>query len=144
MKIILTIFLVTLACQTFAQTPPEAVLLKLSNKIFKWETDDQTDSLEKTFAPKFVVVSSNGEIQSKKEYITRLRSGNFVHNDIQVEQGTAVISGNTGTVIGKGIFNVTINGKQSSIHLAYLEVFTRSSLNKAWTLLALHASIIPD
>ncbi|WP_184547029.1 nuclear transport factor 2 family protein [Mucilaginibacter sp. FT3.2] len=144
MKIILSIFFVAIACHGLAQTPSEAALLKFSNKIFKWETDNQVDSLEKTFEPKFVVVGASGEIQTKKEYITRLRGGNFVHNAIDIQDCSANILNNTGTVIGKGIFTVTINGKKVSLRLSYIEVFTRPEQHRSWTLLAMHASALQN
>jgi hypothetical protein len=144
MKSLITALILSISTSVFAQSPAESNLLKLSAKIFKWEVESKFDSLESTLADRLVVLNSAGTTQTKSEYVARLKSGAFVHNDIQVEQSAAVISGNTGTVTGKGIFNVTVNGKRSAMHLTYLEVFTRSSTDKAWKLLALHASVIPN
>lgn len=144
MKACLTTILLLLGTTVFAQTKDESDLLKLSDKIFKWEVESKFDSLENTLSDRLVVLNSAGAVQTKSQYLSRLRSGNFVHNYIQVEQSNAVIADLTGTVTGKGIFKVTVNGKQSALHLTYLEVFTRSSSDKGWTLLALHASVIPQ
>jgi hypothetical protein len=144
MKTSLTVLFLIISTTLFAQSKDESNLLKLSAKIFRWEVDSKFDSLENTLAERLVVLNSAGVTQTKLEYVARLKSGNFVHNDIKVEQNNAIVSGNTGTITGKGIFTVTVNGKQSASHLTYLEVFTRSSLNDPWTLLALHASVIPE
>lgn len=144
MKACLTIMLLLFSTIAFAQSQGETNLLKLSDQIFKWEVEGKFDSLENALASRLVVLNSAGATQTKTQYMARLKGENFVHNTIQVEQSTAVISDNTGTVTGKGIFNVTANGKQSSLHLTYLEVFTRPSEEREWTLLALHASIIPE
>jgi hypothetical protein len=144
MKAIITALILLISTSVFAQSPAESNLLKLSAKIFRWEVENKFDSLKNTLADRLVVLNSAGATQTKPEYITRLKSGAFVHNDIQVEQSAAVVSDNTGTVTGKGIFKVTVNGKPSAMHLTYLEVFTRSSSKTEWKLLALHASVIPD
>ncbi|HEY6976184.1 MAG TPA: nuclear transport factor 2 family protein, partial [Chitinophagaceae bacterium] len=70
------------------------------------------------FDEKFVVVNSSGESQTKQEYITRLKSGNFVHNNIDVEQNTSTVVNNTATVVGKGKFTVTISGDQVKLPLS--------------------------
>lgn len=144
MRTCLTTVILLLSTITFAQSQDESNLLKLSAKIFKWEVESKFDSLENTLADRLVVLNSAAGTQTKTQYIARLKGGNFVHNEIEIEQSTAVISGNTGIVTGKGIFNVTANGKQSRLHLTYMEVFTQSSSYKEWTLLAMHASVIPD
>jgi hypothetical protein len=135
MKASITALILILSTSVFAQSPDESNLLKLSAKIFNWEVESKFDSLENTLAERLVVLNSAGATQTKSEYLTRLKSGAFIHNDIQVEQNVAVISGNTGTVTGKGQFKVTVNGKQSAMHLTYLEVFNRSSPHTTWTLL---------
>jgi hypothetical protein len=144
MKTSLTVLFLIMGATVFAQSKDESNLLKLSAKIFKWEVECKFDSLENTLAERLVVLNSAGAMQTKSEYVARLKSGNLVHNDIKVEQNNAIVSGNTGTIAGKGIFTATVNGMQSASHLTYLEVFTRSSLNSPWTLLALHASVIPE
>lgn len=144
MKTSLTALLLIISTTMFAQSREESNLLKLSAKIFTWEIESKFDSLENTLADRLIVLNSAGATQTKSEYVTRLKSGAFVHNDIQFEQSAAVISGNTGTVAGKGMFKVTVNGKPSAMHLTYLEVFNRSSPHKEWKLLALHASVIPN
>jgi hypothetical protein len=144
MKASLNALLLIISTTLFAQSNEELNLLKLSGKIFSWEVESKFDSLENTLSDRLVVLNSAGGTQTKSEYVARLKSGDFVHNDIHVEQSAAVISGNTGTVTGKGMFKVTVNGKQSAMYLTYLEVFTRPSSRTEWKLLALHASIIPN
>jgi hypothetical protein len=144
MKAFITALILFISTLVLAQSPEEPNLLKLSAKIFRWEVESRFDSLESTLADRLIVLNSAGATQTKPEYLARLKSGGFIHNDIQVVQSAAVVADNTGAVTGKGLFKVTINGKQSAMHLTYLEVFTRSSPKTEWKLLALHASIIPD
>jgi hypothetical protein len=143
MRTILTMLFLLMADGLFAQSTAEADLLKISDNIFTWEVENKIDSLQDIFSEKLVVFNPAGERQTKLQYIARLRSGNFKHNAIDVEESSAVIADNTGTVTGKGLFTVTDNGRQVPLYLTYMEVFTRSVLNTKWRLLALHASVVP-
>ncbi|MFS2188437.1 nuclear transport factor 2 family protein [Mucilaginibacter sp. Mucisp84] len=144
MKAISIALLLPTGTTAFAQSKRETALKALSSQIFQWEVGSHFDSLENVLHKRLVVLSSAGVIQSKAAYLARLKGGNFVHNSINVEESDVVIEQNTGTVTGKGLFDVTVDGKQTVLHLAYLEVFTRSTTKSAWKLLALHASVIPE
>lgn len=125
-----------------AQKHDELKIQDLSVNIFKWEVENKIDSLENVLHDKFVAVSSNGRIQNKSQFTGRLRSGNFVHNNIEIEENKATVSDNTASLIGKGVFTVTVSGNKSIVHLSYIEVFTRTNPNAPWKLLALKASTL--
>jgi len=145
MKTIAILIICTLlAGNSNAQSDPGAAALKLSADIFRWETNNQIDSLETVFHDQFVVVSSSGESQVKSQYLQRLKSGNFVHNSIDVEQNTATVTGNTAVVTGKGKFTVTVSGNKVTLYLLYMEVFTRDNAASSWKILAMQASRLPQ
>ena len=127
-----------------AQSKEETEILNLSDQIFKWEMNENIDALENVFHNRFTVVGSNGNSQSKEEYLSLLRSGNFVHNSIDTEENRATIADNTATVIGKGTFVVTVSGEKKKIHLSFIEVFTRPNQENPWKVLAMHASKIEE
>ena len=143
MKFILITALLFSSLTSFGQSSDEQKLLALSGQIFKWEVEGKIDSLDKVFNDKFVVVSSTGDQQSKAQYIGRLKSGNFVHNSIEVQEISASVTENTATVVGKGTFSVTAGGKKATIRLSYIEVFTRAAANQPWSVLAMHATALP-
>ena len=142
MKSIFSIIAFILVLNGYGQSSTETDILKLSNQIFKWEVENKIDSLEKIFDEKFIVVGSSGESQTKKQYINRLKSGNFLHNRIDVETNAATVSNNTATVIGKGKFDVTVSGNKVTLILSYLEVFSRSNSEDNWKILGMHASVL--
>jgi len=142
MKFYLLVATVLFCFKSFSQSTAEADLVQLSAKVFEWEVQNKIDSLEEIFHDKFIVVSSDGSSQRKQDYLKRLRSGDFIHNSIDVEESEAIISGNTATVAGKGKFAVTISGNKISLRLSYIEVFTRESVNKPWKVLAMKASVL--
>jgi hypothetical protein len=124
----------------FGQSVSETVLLKLSSKIFEWEVTGKIDSLDNVFYPTFIVVSSDCSFSQKEVYFKRLKSGNFIHNSIDIEDNSALIAGNTATVVGKGNFNITVSGTKLALHLSFMEVFTREAADKPWKVLAMKAS----
>ena len=142
MKLLIAIIALLTSTRVLAQSNDEASIIKLSKQIFSWEVTNRIDSLASVFDEKFVVVSSNGESQSKTHYISRLKSGSFNHNSIEVEENTASVVDNKAIVVGKGKFTVTVSGSVKSLHLSYTEVFPRPGANKPWKILAMHASML--
>ena len=142
MKNYLLAMLLLTGFQAFSQASPEKEVLKLSGDIFKWEVKNNIDSLEQIFHEKFTVIGSDGNGQLKNQYISRLKSGSFVHDSITVEEHTAIVSGYTAVVSGKGRFSVTVSGDKVNLHLSYLEVFTRENNKKPWQVLAMKASML--
>ena len=126
--------------ETMAQLKPEAEIVSLSNMIFKWEVENKIDSLENVFDEKFIVVNGEGNSQNKSQYIAVLKSGNFLHNSIDVVENNATVVNNTATVVGKGKFTVTVSGKEITLLLSYMEVFTRLNNKQPWKVLAMHAT----
>ena len=141
-KTILLLTLLFTVIQSFSQTSSEKEILQLSNDIFKWEVDNKIDSLEKVFHEKFVVVGSDGNSQLKNPYLNRLKSGAFVHDAINVEENSAIVSDNTAIVIGKGMFSVTVSGNKIKLNLSYIEVFTRTDSKNPWQVIAMKANIL--
>ena len=142
MKILFSIIAFLLVLNGYGQSSTETDILKLSNQIFKWEVENKIDSVESIFHDKFLVVGADGNPQTKTQYIIRLKSGNFIHNSIDVEENTVTVADNTAIVIGKGKFNVSISGKRASLHLSYIEVFTRKNSYLPWAVLIMKANVL--
>jgi hypothetical protein len=142
MKIILTALLLLITGVVSAQSKQEARILALSKAVFRWNITNQVDSLANIFDEKFMMVTGTGDVHKKDQYLTFLRSGNFVHNNIDVEENIATVENSTATVVGKGKFTLTIYDSKVAMHLSYMKVFTKTRNN--WKLLALHFSVLPN
>jgi hypothetical protein len=140
MKLYFLIGMALFAVGAQAQSPEETKVLKLSADIFRWEVDNKIDSLDTAFHEKFVVISSKGVRQPKKQYIATLKSGNFAHNSIVVSESNAVVADNAAIVTGKGMFTVTVNGQKNELKLSFIEVFSRPNSRSEWKVLALQAN----
>ena len=142
MRSLLIVLALILSNQLFAQTQDELNIKKLSAIIFRFEVENKIDSLENIIHEKFISVGSNGSIQTKNQFLDRLKGGNFIHNKIEIEDNKSIIFENTATLVGKGKFTVTISGQTDTKHLSYMLIFIKTQSNNTWKLFALKASII--
>ena len=126
----------------FAQSKTEHEVLQLSKEIFRLEVVNQIDSLSNYLHEKLIVVNSKGEVQNKGQYISTFKSGNFIHNSIEIEEDIVRVEKNTATIAGKGKFNITAAGNNVIRHLSYIETFVETKAG--WKLFALKASILPN
>ena len=142
MKKYLLLILLVASLHSFSQSTSENEIIKLSDKIFSWEVNNKIDSLATIFHDQFIVVGSNGNSQGKIEYINRLKSGAFIHDSINIEERTATVLENTAIITGKGKFAVNASGNKVTLHLSYMEVFTRPNKKAAWQVLAMKANAL--
>jgi len=142
LKEILTFVILMFSTQLFGQQKVESEILKVSKDMFRWEVAGKIDSLTNILDDKLVVVGSSGAKRSKELYVNDLKNGKPVHNKIDIQENSATVNGTTAFVVGKGVFDVTTNGSQVTLHLSYMEVFVNK--NKGWKLIALYASRLPD
>jgi len=143
MRTILFLFVIVLfSAQSYGQSKAELQVLKVSADMFRWEIQQKFDSLATLFDEQLIVVGSNGMKRSKSVYLDDLKNGKPVHNKIDVQEASATIHETTAIVLGKGVFNVTSNGSQNTLHLSYMEVFVNKK--KSWKLVALYATRLPE
>lgn len=142
MKYLTFLMTLFLSAQLLGQTKTENEVLQLSIKIFRLEVANKIDSLADYMHEKLMVVNSKGETQSKDQYIATFRSGNFIHNSIDIEEHNSIVEKNTATVAGKGKFNTTASGNNMVRHLSYIETFIKT--NSGWKLFSLKASVLPN
>lgn len=142
MKYIILLILLITNNKIFGQTNTENEIVQLSNKIFRLEVANQVDSLSIFLHEKLIVINSKGEIQNKDQYITTFKSGNFIHNSIEIEENTVQTEKNTATLAGKGKFNITASGNNIIRHLSFIETFIKTK--SGWKLFSLKASVLPN
>ena len=142
MKFISILAIIFVSNPVFSQSADEKEVLNLSNKIFKWEVENNISSLQTLMSNKFSFVTSRGDIQNKEQYLKTLTSGNIRHDSVAVEKSMVTIVNNTATVIGRGKFYMTVSGSKIHRHLSYMEVFVKEKMG--WRLIALYTSALPD
>ncbi|MBL0358222.1 MAG: nuclear transport factor 2 family protein [Chitinophagaceae bacterium] len=118
-----------------AQSTPESEILNLSKEKFRWKTAGNIDPIEDLFDDELVFVHITGNITTKKEWISQLRSKSFVYNKIKLKEASVKVYGSTAVLVGNATF--TVNGG-SVYPLVYTEVYTKK--NNQWKLVNLHTT----
>lgn len=128
-KLLVFTFISLFSIHAQSQTPDQKFVLDLSAKIFKWEVAGSIDSLKEVFHEKLQVWGTSGDVVNKTEYLQRLSNPNFIHNQVTIEKSTAVITEYTAIIHGDGIFDLTIPGNKTVLHLSlYGSVYPIKSL----------------
>jgi hypothetical protein len=140
-QIKIVIVLVVISISSFAQTKVEKQVLELSKKKFQWMTRSQLDSLGVVLDDQLMFVHSNGWTETKKEFIDDIKSGKLKYTQIEVQEASIRMFDKTAVVIGKGKFQVILEGAPLDINLYYTEVYVYK--NRKWLLASRHANRLP-
>lgn len=115
----------------------QASVLSLHNKKFNWMIEGKTDSLEMVLHPDLMYIHSNGWTETKEEMSANLKNGKLEYHKVHIKESQVRVSGNTAIVTGKGVFSVSLEGKQSEFPLYYTEVYVLD--NDTTRLISRHA-----
>jgi hypothetical protein len=135
------VILLVISIGASAQTKVENQILELSNKKFQWMTRPQLDSLAEVLDDQLMFVHSNGWTETKKEFIEDIKSGKLHYTNIQIQEASVRLFDKSAVVIGKGKFQVLLEGNPIDINLYYTEVYILK--NKKWLLASRHANRLP-
>ncbi|NUO01340.1 MAG: nuclear transport factor 2 family protein [Saprospiraceae bacterium] len=139
-KIVLFLTLLGLPLVNIAQAgaAEEARVLQLHFDKFRWMATEQLDSLGSILDKRVRYIHSNGWVESREEVLENLRSDKLGYRAVIVEEAQARAYGNRSVVVvGKGNFQVTMEGKPLEFKLLYTEVYVRHK--KSWKLVSRHA-----
>lgn len=137
-KFILIILLIAMGNAVQAQAKEEQAILELSKKKFQWMITMNYDSLESVLDDRMVFIHSNGWGETKTELIEDIKSGKLRYTAITVLDATARIYPGTACIIGRGRFNVALDGKDLEFDLKYTEIYIQK--NGKWLLASRHSN----
>ncbi len=120
-----------------ADAAAEARVLQLHHDKFRWMTMAQLDSLGLVLDDRVRYIHSNGWVESRTEVLENLRSKKLSYQAVTVEEAQARAYEKSVVVVGKGKFQVALDGKPLEINLLYTEVYVRHK--KRWKLVSRHA-----
>lgn len=121
-----------------AQTKQEQAILKLSERKFQWMVTQNYDSLEPALDDRMIFVHSNGWAETKGEFIQDIKTAKLRYSSIVVTEASARVYPSSAVVIGRGKFNVTLDGKNLEFDLKYTEFYVQK--NGRWLLASRHAN----
>jgi len=138
-NLIVFLFLLSLPATFFAQAnaKAEATVLQLHHDKFRWMANMRLDSLTAILDERVRYIHSNGWVETREEMLQNLKSKKLSYVAVTVEEAQARAYGKSVVVVGKGKFEVAMDGKPLEIMLLYTEVYVR--YKKRWHLVSRHA-----
>lgn len=121
-----------------AQSTQEQAILDLSKKKFQWMVTMKYDSLEPVLDERMVFIHSNGWGETKTEFIQDIKSGKLRYSSINVLEASVRLYPNAAVIIGRGKFNVKLDGKDLEFDLKYTEFYIQK--NGKWLLASRHSN----
>ena len=90
--------------------------------------------LEQILADDLTYTHSSGQIQTKAEFIATVREGKTRYRSIEFQQSTARIYGNTAVTNNEVRVNLTVDGRDVTVHARFLHVWAKE--HARWQLTA--------
>lgn len=112
-------------------------IVRLAQDKFSWKTSGDIDRVEDLFDDDLIFVHLNGQVTTKREWISQMRSGRFVYERITPYELSARVYGQTAVLFGKARFDVRMSGHRGQFELAFTEVYVQK--DGKWKLVNLHA-----
>jgi hypothetical protein len=126
-----------------ANSPASQDLLQLEKTRVNALVHDDIPALEKLFADDLTYVHSSGVLESKAEFLGRLRSGERKYLSMEHDTGAALRSYSDAAILaGSTKVAVTFRGQSQNLHLRFTETWLKRA--GQWQVVAWHATKIAD
>ena len=137
-KLWFTLFFGLMLSVAMAQSKEEKAVLDRVEMWRKAVLAQDVKSLDKIFASEMTYGHSNGHMDTKSSFIETIRDKKEVYNELNLDDMTVSVVGNTAMVRHKMTGNVSISdGTTSKPNLGVLQVWSKT--NNGWQLLARQA-----
>lgn len=137
-NLILIILFISTGVAVHAQAQQEQAILDLSKKKFQWMITMNYDSLEPVLDERMIFIHSNGWGETKTEFIQDIKSGKLIYTSINVLEASVRLYPGSAVIIGRGKFNVKLDGKDLEFDLKYTEFYVQK--NGKWLLASRHSN----
>lgn len=137
MKAILILLVASVTMANAQQMDDTTALRNISREKFTWMIEKQTGKLKQLLDENVQYIHSNGWIETKAEVVNDIISGKLNYVSVNVASDTVRIFKKTGIVTGRGLFKVTMDGKEVELKLLYTEVYIKQK--KHWILVQRNA-----
>jgi hypothetical protein len=105
-----------------AQNITDSNVHQLHHSKFRWLENQQTDSLAMLLHDEVKYIHSNGWIESKNEVLQNINTGKLKYHKVNILESEVIhYSRSSAVVTGKGIFQVSLEGREIEIKLLYSE-----------------------
>lgn len=138
MKTLLIFISFMIATQSFAQSTTEAQIKALSQKRVNWLIAGNLDSLKNLYDANSITIHGNGiMIRSREDHLADIKAGRPVYKTIEIKESQVNDFRDTAVLVGKGLFNIAMNGQDMNYTMTYTEVYKKEQ--GGWKLIARQA-----
>lgn len=137
MKTLLIIVSFLIATRSFAQSTTEGQLKALSQKRVDWLLAGNLDSLKNLYDANSITIHGNGMMRGRQEHLDDIKSGRPIYKKIDLTQSTVKDFGDTAVLVGKGVFQIAMNGQNMTYNMTFTEVYKKEKAG--WKLIARQA-----
>jgi hypothetical protein len=137
------VFTVAVNAQEAAAPPVTKELLPLEKARVDTLCKGDLPGLEKLFASDMTYVHSNGVLESRTEFLDKLRTGERKYVSMEHDPGVTVRSyGDVAILTGSTKVQVIVKGQTQNVHLRFTEAWQRQG--KQWQVVAWQATKIAE
>jgi hypothetical protein len=140
---VIFLFAVSLNAQETATSPLAKELLPLEKARVDTLCKGDLPGLEKFFASDMTYVHSSGVLESRTEFLDKLRTGERKYVSMEHDPGATVRSyGDVAILTGSTKVQVVVKGQTQNLHLRFIEAWQRHG--KQWQVVAWQATKIAE
>jgi hypothetical protein len=140
---VIFLFAVSLNAQETATSPSAKELLPLEKARVDTLCKGDLPGLEKFFASDMTYVHSSGVLESRTEFLDKLRTGERKYVSMEHDPGATVRAyGDVAILTGSTKVQVVVKGQTQNLHLRFTEAWQRHG--KQWQVVAWQATKIAE
>ena len=106
----------------------ESEALKAEDARYSAQTGNDFAAMAQLFADDLVYVHSSGAVDRKDSYVERMRSNALRYRAMRRSDVKVRIYGCVAIITGAGNFDVTVNGKDSTVSLRFHSIWAKTDL----------------
>jgi len=119
----------------------KAEIRKLEDRRFQAMIDGEFDAVDKLLGDGLVYTHSNGQFDTRAEYIALFKKGAFKYLKIERPTENIQVYSDTVVVTGRVQMEVIVEGKPKLINSRYTDVWIKGA--KGWQMVVWHATPLP-
>jgi hypothetical protein len=119
----------------------EQAVLKAENDRFAAMHNGDVAALEKVLAPELSYTHTSGNVQTKEQFISDIKTGTIKYLTIEPSDMKVRIFGTTAVITGGASVHIILNGNDMSFKIRYTDVHVNRG--GAWQMVAWEATRLP-
>jgi ketosteroid isomerase-like protein len=125
--LVLCVLVQLIACATDRPVQQAAAVRDVERARFRAMVANDVEELSRLLADDVVYIHSNGEVESKADFLRRLRSGSLRYRSVEPADVRVRIYGHTAVTTGRSRMAVTSAGADREFEIRYTAVYAANA-----------------